>query len=100
MLGYDPTPRLLRAYENDNVQIRTLVGRHSFPQLFVVQGVKWYFEPGVNNFDANAPMDNNSGFRNSQPMGISEHFEMNFVIPPATNTERRVDDGVVRRTLR
>ena len=91
MLGYDPYTPLLRAYENDNVQIRTLVGAHMVPHSFVVQGVKWYFEPGVNNFDANRALDNNSGFRNSQPMGISEHFEMNFVLPPAARVEHTID---------
>jgi manganese oxidase len=65
----DPFTPLLRAYENDNVQIRILVGSHEEGHNVSVHGVKWLFEPS----------ERNSGFRNSQMMGISEHFEL--VIP-------------------
>ena len=65
----DPFTPLLRAYENDPVQIRILVGAHEEGHNFGVNGIKWRFEPS----------ELNSGFRNSQMMGISEHFE--FVVP-------------------
>ena len=65
----DPFTPLLRAYEDDPVQIRILVGAHEEGHNFNVNGIKWKFEPS----------DPNSGFRNNQMMGISEHFE--FVVP-------------------
>jgi len=66
----DPFTPLMRAYEGDRVQIRILVGAHEEGHNFSVNGVQWLFEPSFNN----------SGHRNSQMMGISEHFE--FVLPP------------------
>jgi hypothetical protein len=69
----DPFTPLLRAYENDKVQIRILVGAHEETHNMTINGHKWLHEPGT-------PQDplaiNNSGFRNSQMAGISEHFEM------------------------
>lgn len=65
----DPFTPLLRAYEDDPVQIRILVGAHEEGHNFNVNGIKWKFEPS----------DTNSGYRNNQMMGISEHFE--FVVP-------------------
>ncbi|HKI05263.1 MAG TPA: copper oxidase [Thermoanaerobaculia bacterium] len=65
----DPYTPLLRAYDNDRIQIRVLVGAHEEGHNFSVQGIKWLFEPS----------DTNSGYRNSQMMGISEHFE--FIVP-------------------
>ncbi len=67
--GRDPWTPLLRAYENDHVQIRILVGAHEEGHNFSVHGIKWLFEPS----------EPDSGYRNSQMMGISEHFE--FIIP-------------------
>ncbi|HEX7180818.1 MAG TPA: copper oxidase [Thermoanaerobaculia bacterium] len=67
--GRDPWTPLLRAYENDRVQIRVLVGAHEEGHNFSVHGIKWLFEPS----------EPNSGYRNSQMMGISEHFE--FIVP-------------------
>ncbi|HEX6095409.1 MAG TPA: copper oxidase [Thermoanaerobaculia bacterium] len=66
----DPFTPLLRAYEDDRVQVRILVGAHEEGHNFAINGVKWLFEPSFEN----------SGFRNSQMMGISEHYE--FIIPP------------------
>jgi hypothetical protein len=66
---YDPFTPMLRAYENDRVQVRVLVGAHEEGHNFSIHGVKWLFEPS----------EPNSGYRNSQMMGISEHFE--FIIP-------------------
>jgi manganese oxidase len=65
----DPFTPLLRAYEDDRVQIRILVGAHEEGHNFAINGVKWLFEPSYAD----------SGFRNSQMMGISEHYE--FIIP-------------------
>ncbi len=69
--GTDPYTPLLEAYVNDRVQIRTLVGAHTQSHALQIHGVKWRFEP-----------DNlNSGWRNAQLMGLSEHFEMIFDLP-------------------
>jgi hypothetical protein len=65
----DPFTPLLRAYEDDRVQVRILVGGHEEGHNFAINGVKWLFEPSAAN----------SGYRNSQMMGISEHYE--FIIP-------------------
>jgi hypothetical protein len=72
----DPYTPLLRAYEDDRVQIRILVGAHEEGHNFAVNGVKWLFEPGTPEDPASV---NNSGYRNNQMMGISEHYE--FIIP-------------------
>ncbi|HEX7830921.1 MAG TPA: copper oxidase [Thermoanaerobaculia bacterium] len=81
MQAGDPYTPLLEAYENDRVQIRLLVGAHEEGHNFSVHGVKWLLEPSAVN----------SGFRNSQMMGISEHFE--FVIPaiPTTSVVESAD---------
>ena len=70
----DPYTPLLRVYENDKVQIRTLVGAHEIPHIFNIHGLPWLFEPSAVN----------SGYRSTQMMSISEHFEMNFTIPGNT----------------
>jgi hypothetical protein len=70
----DPYTPLLEAYANDKVQVRTLVGAHTESHAFEIQGVKWLFEPTYRN----------SGYRNAQLMGLSEHFEMLFDLPAAT----------------
>ena len=65
----DPATPILRAYEDDKVQVRVLVGGFEEGHNFGVQGMRWLFEPS----------DPNSGFRNNQMMGISEHYE--FEVP-------------------
>ena len=65
----DPFTPLMQAFEHDRVQIRTLVGAHEEGHNFSVNGLKWLFEPSWMN----------SGYRNSQMAGISEHFE--FEVP-------------------
>lgn len=65
----DPFTPLLRSYDNDRIQIRILVGAHEEGHNFSIHGIKWLFEPS----------EPNSGHRNSQMMGISEHFE--FIVP-------------------
>ena len=74
MLGGDPYTPLLRAYEGDRVQVRVIVGAHMLPHDFTIHGIKWLFEPSFNN----------SGYRNNQSMGISEHFEFVFDTPRAS----------------
>jgi hypothetical protein len=79
----DPITPLLRAYVNDKVQVRVLVGAHMLAHFFDIYGIKWFSEAGT-------PTDkkaiNNSGFRASQGMGLSEHFEMLFTVPPSSIT--------------
>ncbi|MDF1695930.1 MAG: hypothetical protein P1U56_08870 [Saprospiraceae bacterium] len=78
----DPYTPLARAYNGDKIQIRTLVGAHVNPHFFNIHGVKWYFEPSFEN----------SGFRSTQMMSLSEHFEMNFKLPyPKGNSEGNTD---------
>ena len=71
----DPYTPLLRAYQKDKVQIRTLVGAHFDTHSFQAQGLKWQFEPS----------DPNSGFKDTQGMGLSEHFEMLIDVPKSTS---------------
>jgi hypothetical protein len=68
---FDPYTPLLRAYQGDPVQVRVLVGGYLFNHNFAFHGVKWRFEPSA--------LD--SGWRDNQPMGISEHFEFLFKAP-------------------
>ncbi|MBV8455917.1 MAG: hypothetical protein JO122_04815, partial [Acetobacteraceae bacterium] len=69
----DPYTPLLRAYPNDQVQVRVLVGAHELNHTFAIHGVKWLTEPSYPD----------SGYSAAQPMGISEHFEILFTLPPA-----------------
>lgn len=61
----DPFTPLLRVYEGDKVQMRWMVGATEESHNVSVHGVKWLYEPS----------DPDSGYRNSQAAGISEHFE-------------------------
>lgn len=78
----DPYTPLARAYAGDQIQIRTLVGAHVNPHFFNIHGVKWYFEPSLTN----------SGYRSTQMMSLSEHFEMNFKLPHAKGNEKGITD--------
>jgi hypothetical protein len=78
--NYDPYTPLLRGYQNDRVQIRALVGAHTLPHSFTIHGVKWLYEPDYPD----------SGYRNAHRLGISEHMEMNFTLPPATVDQGRI----------
>jgi len=80
----DPYTPLMPIYENDEVQIRVLVGAHEEEHNFTVHGTDWLFEPS----------DPRSGFRNSQMMGISEHFE--FVIPRFPFASGRFGDYIYK----
>lgn len=75
----DPFTPLMRAFEADPVQIRILVGSQEEGHNFTVNGIKWLFEPGTPEDPGSI---NNSGYRNSQMMGISEHFEFHVPILP------------------
>ena len=70
MLAGDPFTPLLRAYENDKVQVRVLVGGQEEGHNFSMHGLKWLTEPSWGA----------SGYKASQWMGLSEHFEL--VLPP------------------
>jgi hypothetical protein len=72
VLGVDPYTPLLRAYQNDKVEVRLIAGSHLTTHDFSMPGLKWFFEPS----------DHNSGYRNNQTIGISEHFELLFTLPP------------------
>ncbi len=69
----DPFTPLMRAYAGDDVQVRVLTGAHINPHNFSIHGVKWLMEPSFVD----------SGWRSSQVMGISEHFEQVFKMPPS-----------------
>jgi len=71
----DPYTPMLRAYQGDRVQIRTLVGAHLSFHSFQIPGLKWL----------NEPTSPNSGFKSLQGMGLSEHYEMLFDIPFTTS---------------
>jgi len=81
--SYDPYTPLLRAYQNDRVQIRILAGAHVATHSFMAHGIKWLFEPSSTN----------SGYRNAQGLGLSEHFELNFRLPPATTPHPETDSN-------
>ena len=82
----DPITPLLRAYQNDRVQIRVLVGAHMFAHQFNLEGPRWFAEPSWKN----------SGYRSVQAMGLSEHFEFLFNVPSssAPNVSRKCPDGM------
>ncbi len=66
----DPYTPLMQVYDGDRVQIRTMVGATEELHNFSLNGLKWLFQPSWAN----------SGWRSSQAMGISEHFEFNSPI--------------------
>jgi hypothetical protein len=86
----DPWTPLMRAYQGDNVQVRTLVGAHVFAHQFNLAGPTWFAEPSWKN----------SGYRSNQPMGLSEHFELLFKVPsssaplPMNGAVRKCPDGM------
>jgi len=70
----DPGTPLLRAYKNDRVRVRTLVGAHQLAHFFTLRGMSWLAEPEWKN----------SGFKSSQAMGLSEYFDLKFRVPPSS----------------
>jgi hypothetical protein len=71
----DPATPLLPSYPNDRVQVRILQGAQEEQHVLNVHGHKWLFEPGTPQDPAAV---NNSGYTNSQYVGISEHFEFDM----------------------
>ncbi|MBF6651258.1 copper oxidase, partial [Methylobacter sp. BlB1] len=65
VLPGDPFTPLLKTFAGDKVQVRILMGAHEEGHNFSMHGLKWLFEPSLKD----------SGYRNSQMLGISEHFE-------------------------
>ncbi|MGJ0490368.1 MAG: hypothetical protein ACR65Q_05820, partial [Methylobacter sp.] len=65
VLPGDPFTPLMKAFAGDKVQIRLLGGAHEEGHNFGAHGLKWLFEPSLKD----------SGYRSSQMLGISEHFE-------------------------
>lgn len=61
----DPYTPMLKAYAGDKVHIRILQGAHEEGHNFSAHGLKWLFEPSLKD----------SGYKASQMVGISEHFE-------------------------
>ena len=80
----DPFTPLMRAYQGDKIQVRMLVGAHEEGHNFSMNGVRWLTEPS----------EPNSGYRNSQMMGISEHFE--FVLPSSVEMQSFPTDYLYR----
>ncbi|MBI4303762.1 MAG: copper oxidase [Chloroflexi bacterium] len=68
----DPFTPMPRAYVNDRVKVRIQVGATEEGHNFSIHGLKWLREYASPN----------SGWRNSQMMGISEQFILDTVIPP------------------
>ena len=73
----DPYTPLLRAYANDKIEVRAIVGAVDSIHSFHIEGVNWEAEPSSHN----------SGLRDTQGMGISEHFEMLFQLPAAPSAD-------------
>ncbi|HKY04187.1 MAG TPA: copper oxidase, partial [Blastocatellia bacterium] len=85
----DPFTPILRAYEGDKVQVRLIQGAQEEQHAFTMHGVKWLFEPGT----PGQPTPNNSGWNNSQHVGISEHFE--FVLDGVLGQNNNAPDKKV-----
>jgi hypothetical protein len=77
----DPYTPLLRAYESDRVQVRVMVGGQEEGHNFSVNGLKWLGEPSWSN----------SGYRNSQFMGLSEHYEFELPMLPGNTKSSSAD---------
>jgi len=71
--GGDPYTPVFRTYQDDQLEVRMLVGAHEEGHNFHVHGTRWLREPS----------DPRSGWRGSQMTGISEH--MDFDLPPLSN---------------
>jgi hypothetical protein len=69
-----PQQRMLALW--GDVQVRTLVTGQINPHNLAIHGVHWLSQPGWDD----------SGWRGSQMMGISEHFEQIFRLPSWVST--------------
>ncbi|WP_232380010.1 multicopper oxidase domain-containing protein [Polyangium fumosum] len=65
----EPSTPILEAYPEDEVHIRLIQGAHEEQHVWALHGNKWLYEFA----------DPESGYANSNPIGISEHLE--FVMP-------------------
>jgi len=74
----DPATPILPTFEGDRVQIRLIQGAQEAQHVFSMNGVKWHRLPGLTG----SSDENNSGFVNTQPVGISEHFEFDVTANP------------------
>jgi manganese oxidase len=68
----DPATPILPVYEGDSTRIRLIQGSQEAQHVFTMNGVKWRRQPDVKN----------SGFVSAQPLGISEHFELDIQASP------------------
>ena len=92
LLPRDPFTPMFRAFEGDRVQVRLLVGAHEEEHNVTVHGQRWLFEPSWEN----------SGYRNSQIMGISEHFEFDIDPLPELSSRNQADflwGGLAKQNL-
>src|SRR5260370_16646633 len=71
----DPATPVMRAYQNDKVQLRLLVGAHVFAHQFLFEGPTWLPEPSWKN----------SGYRSIHPIPFSKHFEFLFTISSSSS---------------
>jgi hypothetical protein len=62
----DPATPMIRAYVGDKVRIRAQMGAHEETHFFSIHGMKWLMNYA----------DPDSGWRNTQAMGISEQFSL------------------------
>jgi hypothetical protein len=67
----DPYTPLLHGYEGDPVQVRLLAGAHTSMHDYTMHGMRWLAEP----------FEKNSGYRNTQFILLSEHYELLFDLP-------------------
>ena len=67
----DPYTPMFHGYEGDPVQVRLLVGAHTSMHDYTMHGMRWLAEP----------FEKNSGYRNTQFILLSEHYELFFDLP-------------------
>ncbi|APR74863.1 Hypothetical protein A7982_00209 [Minicystis rosea] len=78
----DPFTPILPIYERDKVQVRLIQGAQEEQHVYSVHGFRWLTEAA----------DPDSGFRNDQAFGISEHFE--FVMQSFSTSTKNADGSV------
>ncbi|HEV7767738.1 MAG TPA: copper oxidase [Thermoanaerobaculia bacterium] len=71
MAPTDPYTPMLHGYEGDKVQVRLLAGAHTSMHDYTMHGMRWLAEP----------FEKNSGYRNTQFILLSEHYELLFDLP-------------------
>ncbi|GAB4273885.1 MAG: multicopper oxidase [Candidatus Promineifilaceae bacterium] len=69
--GGDPYTPILRVYEGDNVRLRIQAGGQEEEHNASMHGIRWLWEPYVEN----------SGWKNSVFLGISEYANLHFNVP-------------------